>query len=432
MALQTTPYKGARDFYPEDKRLQSVIFSTLADVCERYGYELYDAPILEPTELYLSKGNTEIIEQQTYTFKDRGDRSVTLRTEMTPSVSRMVAARRQELAYPLRWYSIPQCWRYERMQRGRGREFFQLNVDVFGHEAVFAEHELLLIIRDIFESFGANKTHYRIRVSSRSLMKRIFRELLGLDDTTQKTLSHLIDRMHKLDKRVFNSQLTEQLSQSADPERAYQLMHTVLAATNIDQLPNEVHVYEETKELQKLLALAKKSKLDAVEFDPTIVRGFEYYTGIVFEVSDANNENARAMFGGGRYDSLIADFGVDPVPTVGFGMGDITLLNFLEDYELLPHTQSTTQVYLIVIGEFYEHAIELASHMRKSGITVAIDMSGRKIEKAIKSADKKHIDFVLFVGSDNITSGKYDLKNIRTGEQRPVAYDEIASAVKKG
>src|SRR5688572_28524802 len=160
MALPTQPYKGARDFYPEEMRLEKYIFAKWREVCERFGYEEYDAPILEPTELYLSKGNEEIIKEQTYSFTDRGGRNVTLRTEMTPTVSRMVAARRQELAYTLRTYSIPQCWRYERMQRGRGREFYQLNVDLFGISGLSADQEMIQVSDAIMQSFGAKRSMY--------------------------------------------------------------------------------------------------------------------------------------------------------------------------------------------------------------------------------------------------------------------------------
>lgn len=429
MKLQTNPYKGARDFYPEDKRVQSLLFNRLSNVCERYGYEAYDAPILEPTELYLSKGNVEIIEQQTYTFTDRGDRSVTLRTEMTPSVSRMVAARRQELSYPLRWYSIPQCWRYERMQRGRGREFYQLNVDIFGDDSVAAEHELLLIVQDIFTAFGADESHYSIRVNSRALMKRAFREVVGLSQESEASLSQLIDRMHKIDQSRFQADLSEIVSTCDNPESAEAFIHSLLASTHIDELPAKVQALEETEELKRLMELVQESDIRSVVFDPTIVRGFDYYTGIVFEVIDKSPDNTRAMFGGGRYDSLVADFGVEPVPTVGFGMGDITLLNFLETHGLLPTVEATTDVYVVAIGDVYKHAQTLAAKLRRDGLGVALDTTGRKIDKCIKAADKKQIPYVLFIGTQEIQSRSYRLKNIQSGHEQAVSEDEIASSI---
>ena len=199
MALSTQPYKGARDFYPGDKRMQKYMFGKMREVCERFGYEEYDAPILEPTELYASKTSDEIVNEQTYTFTDRGDRSVTIRTEMTPSVSRMVAGQRQELAYPVRWYSIPNLWRYERPQRGRLREFWQLNVDVFGLAGLEAEHEMILIADGIMKSFGAKHDMYTIKLNSRKLINTVMHDTLGLDETQAQTMIRLIDKMHKME-----------------------------------------------------------------------------------------------------------------------------------------------------------------------------------------------------------------------------------------
>src|SRR5437868_4829553 len=176
MSLPTQPYKGARDFYPEDKRLQKYIFGVLRRVVEGFGYQEYDAPIIEPIELYLSKTSDEIVAEQTYSFIDRGGRNVTLRPEMTPSVSRMVAARRQGLAYPLRWYSIPNLWRYERPQRGRLREHWQLNIDIFGVAGLEAEHEIILVADALMRAYNAKHSMYSIRINSRQLMEAFFRE----------------------------------------------------------------------------------------------------------------------------------------------------------------------------------------------------------------------------------------------------------------
>ncbi|MCA9331052.1 ATP phosphoribosyltransferase regulatory subunit, partial [Candidatus Saccharibacteria bacterium] len=203
MALSTQPVKGARDFYPADMWLEKYIFRVWREVCERFGYEEYDAPILESTDLYLAKGNQEIIDEQTYSFTDRGGRNLTLRTEMTPTVSRMVAARRQELAYPARLYSIPQCWRYERMQRGRGREFYQLNVDVFGLDNLAAEQEMITMADAILKQFGAKPKSYEIKISSRMMVDALMRDVLGLDQTQAQSLIRLIDRMKKMETAKF-------------------------------------------------------------------------------------------------------------------------------------------------------------------------------------------------------------------------------------
>lgn len=250
--LGTQPYKGVRDFYPEDMAVQNYIFRVWHKVAEQFGYEEYGASILEPTEIYTEKSGEEIINEQTFTFIDRGNRSVTLRPEITPTLARMVAARRRNLKFPLRWYSIPNLFRYERPQRGRRREHWQLNCDLMGIAGVEADKEIVSLAYTIMKELGAKDNDFEIRVNNSDI--DIFKEI-G---------------------------------------------------------PNFV-------------------------FDPSLARGQAYYTGMVFEIFDSNKENLRAIAGGGRYDDLLEMFGVDPVPTVGFGMGDITVRDFLETHGLKTH-----------------------------------------------------------------------------------------------
>ncbi len=334
MALSTQPYKGARDFYPEDKRLQKYMFNTIRRVLERYGYEEYDAPILEPLALYLAKTGDEIVTEQTYTFEDRGGRRVAIRPEMTPTVSRMVAAKRQELGYPLRWYSIPNLWRYERPQRGRLREHWQLNVDIFGIEDMLAELELIQIADNIFKSFGATHDMYTIRVNSRKLMDFIMEEYLQLSEVQIHTMK-LIDRMHKIDHADFMAELDAICTPTQREHGVSNKLIGLLRTKQLHHLPEVIREHQSAKELKKLIDMLDDARVPNVVFDITIMRGFDYYTGIVFEIFDTRDDNNRSMMGGGRYDGLVGLFGVEPVPTVGFGFGDVTLQNFLEGHDLL-------------------------------------------------------------------------------------------------
>ncbi len=247
--LDTAPYKGVRDFYPEDMAVQNYIFNTWREVAEKFGYVEYSASLLEPTELYTEKSGTEIVNEQTFTFTDRGDRSVTLRPEMTPSLARMIAARRRNLKFPLRWFSIPNLFRYERPQRGRKREHWQLNCDLLGMSGIEADKEMISLAYAVMKEFGAKDEDFEIRINNSDIEN--FKEI-G---------------------------------------------------------PNIVS-------------------------DPTLARGQTYYTGIVFEIFDTNKENGRAIAGGGRYDNLLELFEVEPIPAVGFGMGDITMRDFLETHNL--------------------------------------------------------------------------------------------------
>ena len=390
MALSTQPYKGARDFYPEDKRIQKYMFGKMREVAERFGYEEYDAPILEPTELFLAKGNQEIIDEQTYTFMDRGQRSVTIRTEMTPTVSRMVAGKRQELPYPLRWYSIPNLWRYERTQRGRLREFWQLNVDIFGVEGVEAEHEIIQVVDQTLKSYGAKSDMYEIQLNSRKLTEELFSTYLGLDRTQGETLIRLIDRMKKMDHAEFVAQADAILTPTQREQGVLDSVVQLLKARKLSDLPSGFEMHKSVLDLQQLMELLDESRIANARFDITLMRGFDYYTDIVFEVFDTDPANNRSMFGGGRYDGLIGMFGVEPVPTVGVAAGDVTLQNFLESHELLPTLHPETDAYVVLIGDnIYERAQHSLMELRKMGVNIAVDTTGRKPDKQIKTAVKK-------------------------------------------
>ncbi len=430
MSLSTQPYKGARDFYPEDKRLQKYLFKVMREVAERFGYEEYDAPILEPTELFLSKGNQEIIEEQTYTFTDRGGRSVTVRTEMTPSVSRMVAGQRQELPYPVRWYSIPNLWRYERTQRGRLREFWQLNVDIFGAQDLSAEHELIVLSDQLLKAYGAKSDMYNICIASRVLTDYLLQDYLGLDEVQAQMAVKLIDRMHKIAPEEFDVQLDAILSPSQRESGTGQRLTSLLAAKKISDLPSDVQLHPGAEDLDRLLTLLETSHVKSAQLDLTIVRGFDYYTGIVFEVSDADPENNRSMFGGGRYDGLVGAFGVEPVPTVGFGMGDVTLQNFLESHQLLPKLTTETDVRVLLIGDLYQRVQPVLSELRALGLNVAVDTTGRKFDKQIKAADKSGVRYVLIIGEQELSEGRFKLKDLVSGTEEAHGAERIVSIVK--
>lgn len=431
MALSTQPYKGARDFYPEEMRLEKYIFSKWREVCERFGYEEYDAPILEPTELYLSKGNEEIIKEQTYSFTDRGGRDVTLRTEMTPTVSRMVAGRRQELAYPVRLYSIPQCWRYERTQRGRGREFYQLNVDMFGVSDLSADQEMIQISDAIMQSFGARRDSYTIKVNSRKLVDKVFGHYLGLDEASAKALTRLVDRMHKMERAAFKEQAEAIFSDEQRESGYVEGLFAFLESKSIETLPPQLKDEPSVLMLKVLVESLQDSSISNIEFDPTLMRGFDYYTDVVFEVFDTDPQNNRSMFGGGRYDGLVAAFGVEPVPTVGFAMGDITLANFLQSHDLAPAFRPETDVYVVLIGEdVYNKAQKVVADLRAAGVNVAVDGSGRSPDKQIKSAAKKGITYVLFIGERELAEEQFEIKNLATGKSERHSAARIVSIVK--
>jgi histidyl-tRNA synthetase len=425
MSLSTQPYKGARDFYPPEKRLQKYLFGIMREVVESYGYEEYDAPIIEPIDIYLAKSGSEIVNDQTYTFEDRGGRKVTLRPEMTPTVSRMVAGQRQELAYPLRWYSIPNLWRYERPQRGRLREHWQLNVDIFGVPGLQADSEIIQVANKLLLSYKATPDMYAIRVNSRKLVEYILSNYCQLEPDSVAKCIHLIDKKSKMEVSEFKDLLVGEIAE----EKAAKLL-AVLETSDINSLPEDLLKHDSINQLRELLKLLQTNGINNAIFDVTLMRGFDYYTDIVFEVFDKDPGNPRAMFGGGRYDGLVGLFGAEPVASVGFGMGDVTLHDFLEVHGLLPTVKAETDIYVALINDVAEQAQTTIDTLRDQGLKVAVDFSNRSLDAQIKSALKKGINFVLFIGSEEISSGQFTLKNLESREETKVALSDIAKAVK--
>jgi histidyl-tRNA synthetase len=431
MALSTKPYKGARDFYPADKRLQKYMFAKWRTVAERFGYEEYDAPILEPLDIYLAKTGEEIVNEQTYAFEDRGGRKVVIRPEMTPTVSRMVAAQRQELAYPLRWYSIPNLWRYERPQRGRLREHWQLNVDIFGVAGVAAEYEIINLVDAMFKQFGAKPAMYEIRLNSRQLIDFALADYLGFNKAEAHAVSKLIDRLRKMERSDFIAKVDAAISPKARQNGTVEKLLVLLETKNLAKLPPPLKKHPSVSELQHLLSQLAAAGVKNAKFDVSIMRGFDYYTDIVFEVFDQHPNNNRSMVAGGRYDGLVGLFGVAPVPTVGFGWGDVTLANFLELHHLLPGFKPETDVYAALVGDVLDQARPFIAELRAGGLNVAVDLSGRKVGDQFKTADKKAIEQVLIIGETELQTGQFTLKNLETGQEQKGDLKTLAQALKE-
>lgn len=430
MSLSTQPYKGVRDFYPEDMRVQKYIYDLWSKVCEQFGYEEIGASVLEPAEIYEAKSGQEIVDNEMYTLVDKSDRRVALRPEMTPTVSRMVAGRRQELAYPVRWYDIPNLLRYERPQRGRLREHWQLNVDLFGVAGVNADHEIISVADAIMQAFGAKRSMYEIRVNSRKFINHVLNDYLGLDTVEAHTISKLIDRMHKIERAEFVTMVEAAINPTLREAGVADRLLALLDNPSLQSLPEELKATEPLQELIKLMALLNASGITNARFDISLMRGFDYYSDTVFEVFDLHPDNNRAMFGGGRYDGLVGMFGVEPVPTVGFGQGDVTMRLFLETHGLLPDLKPETELYVILIGDVYSAVQPLMQELRGEGVTCAVDMSGRKLDKQIQTAGKKGIQYALFVGEKELAEQRYPIKNLKSGEEQVLSAARLVSFVK--
>ncbi len=408
--LPTTCYKGVRDFFPKDAFVHDYIIDTMARTCEKFGYEKYDASILEPSELYKNKSSEseEIVNEQTYTFTDRGKREVTLRPEMTPTVARMIVAKKRELSFPVRWYSIPNCFRYERTQRGRLREFWQLNADIFGASSIDAEVDNILLAYNIMKEFGANDADFEIRLNDRALLTDIFKDLNLSFEVSQNVLK-LLDKRAKMTEQKFIESLEEFLNGKTK------------------ELIAKIDSTHTTVRLQEVISKLHTLGVTNTKIDTGTVRGFNYYTGIVFEIFDTDPENNRSLFGGGRYDDLTKLFSDEPITAVGFGMGDVTIENFLEKRNLLPKYIPTTEIMICPLNKsFATDAQNLANLLRKKNINTTVNLSFKKLKDQIKSADKQEIPFIIPFGDKEQESGQYRIKHLPSKEEiTTTSIDEI-------
>ena len=417
----TQGVRGTRDFYPEDMRIRNWLFERFHSAARSHGFEEYDAPVLESEELYTRKAGEEIV-GQLYNFEDKGGRKVSLRPEMTPSLARMVMARAGALALPIKWYSIPQCWRYERTQRGRGREHYQWNVDIWGMNGVEADAELLSVLVQFFDSVGLSSEDLVIRISSRKVLEEVLGSL-GLEGEIFAQTCVIVDKMDKLPEDVIEAQLSDLglLSESISTIRS------VLGITDLESLSSALSSDSEALiELQSLFSLCDSYGIsDWVSFDASVVRGLAYYTGPVFETHDRAG-NLRAICGGGRYDKLIGTLGGNDLPATGFGFGDMVVMELLADKGLLP--ELSTGVSDVVFGmgtELRGAAMQVAAKLRSAGRSVDLVLEDKKMKWVFKHAERCGATRLVMVMPDEWAEGKVRIKDLDTGEESTVAMEDL-------
>ena len=414
-------YKGVRDFYPDDWRQVKYLLEAASKTADSYGYEAYEAPLLEPLEIYEVKAQNsqEIITNQVYRLTDEAGRRLAVRPEMTPSLARLVVARQTNLLYPLRWYSCPRLWRYEKPQYGRLREHYQFNADILGVDSWPAEYELIWLLTDIFKKLGALDDDYVIYVNSRPVLEKILLDL-GIDQVNLKELIQLIDG--RLKNPAF---FKKKVGQILSSEQALAL-EKLLNIGDFKKLPEGLQKEASAKELGQLLTNLEKSGLKNVFLNLGIVRGFDYYTGIVFEVFDKKRDNSRSLAGGGRYDRLVESFGGQPLAAVGFGLGDVTLANFCQSRGLLPKLASRVEVLLALLPE--TELVEvwpLVNKLRAAGLKIEVEFSPRRLDKKINLAAKKGIPWVLFAGPKEVNEQVFVVKNLASGQQKSLSPSQL-------
>jgi len=411
--------KGARDFYPEDMATRAWLYQAIRHVSEQFGYQEYDGPFLEKIELYAAKSGDQLVKEQAFVFPDRGGELITLRPELTPSLTRMVAQRQNELVLPLRWWSFGPFWRYEKPQKGRSREFYQWNIDLVGATSPEADAELISIIGSFFRNVGLTPEEVVIRVNNRKLMNQ---ELggLGIPEELRKKVLELIDRRDKMRPEEWEANGLEIGLQPVQIEGLMSLLE-------------DASLWEKSSELRRLFkALDALGGREYVRYDPQIIRGLDYYTGTVFEAWDQKKE-FRAILGGGRYDNLVADVGGDPLPGIGFAMGDMVVTLVLKKYGRIPKFQnSPAPVLVTVFDEEHEtSSLKFAASLRNEGLKVSCYPDPVKLPKQLKFADRIAVPVVVIIGPDEEANQRVTIKNLVTRTQKTVARGLATEVIKE-
>jgi len=415
--------KGTRDWFPEEFLFRKYIFDTWRKVCLRYGFEEYLTPLVESADIYRAKSGEDIGGKELVTFKDLGGRELSIRPEMTPSVVRMLTKVYASSPKPLKYFSIANFMRNEKPQRGRNREFWQLNCDIFGNESLFSDLEILQLAIDLMLEFDPPQNSFTVAINNRELIEAVL-DLSGaniLSAEAKISIVRILDKWDKLDKK----EITKNLKTNGLKPEAIEVLEVFMNSSSLEEIIQELPVLKNNKgliETAKIIEILDDLGYgDLIEFRPTIIRGFDYYDGMVFEVFDNNPENNRAMFGGGRYNGLAEIFGAKNFPAVGFAPGDETLKLFLESWGMLDNLKTIVdeKYYLPLLDNNLQMEInKLAKEWRSRGFNVLVGLDEQKISKALEFANKKNIDKVIIVGPEEVSQGEYKIKNMVTGEEK--------------
>lgn len=408
---------GTRDFYPDKMRWRNWLFNICRQVSELYGYEEYDGPFLEYLELYAAKSGEELVNGQTYTFESRGGEKLAIRPEMTPTLARMVAAKQNELRKPIRWYSIPNIWRYERNQRGRKREFYQYNVDILGIESLEADAEILAVVVDIMRAFGLEKGEFVIRLNNRYYLEELLKQI-GIDLSLKDAIYREIDRIEKLPPATFQTNLRD----AGLTDQQLNQLETALRQKDFGDFAPLKNLWQK---------LEQYNIAEYVEFDPSIVRGLLYYTGAVFEVWDPTKKFTRAIMGGGRYDNLVTDLGGQPLPAVGIAFSDVVIEEMLLQQNKMPNLPRQLDAFVAYYSDEQKiTAGQVATQLRAAGLKTELNLLDLKIGDQLKAASKSGAHYAVIIAPQELERGEVNVKNLTDRSQQAVKLDDLTQFLK--
>ena len=411
------PVRGTQDYYPPEMALRTWLYARMRAVSESFGYQEYEGPFLERFDLYAARSGAELVEKQSYVFEDRGGEKIALRPELTPTLARMVAARQRQLTFPLRWWSFGPFWRYEKPQKGRTREFFQWNIDLVGEDSPEADAELAAIAAAFLKSVGLQASETQVLVNNRQLMQAEL-DALAIKPALYVDVFNLIDRRASL-------------SADAWKVRGKDLGLDTTQLMGVEALVEDQELWEKSASLVRFFKAVEAYGVgDYVKFAPHIIRGLDYYTGTVFEAWDTAGE-FRAIFGGGRYNDLVNAVGGDPVPAVGFAVGNVVISLLLQTFGHVPELKGGAPIYITAFdAEHLLASISLAAELRAAGLQVSSHLAAEKLQKQFKLADRLGVRFVLVLGPDELAKDEVSVKDLKNGQQRSLPRRGLAAELK--
>lgn len=432
------PLRGFKDFYPVNLKKVNWIIETVRDIAEVYCYEEYMGPLLEPIEIFAAKSSEELVNEQSFFVEKKKGKKLILRPEITPTLARMIAKKSQELKKPIRWYSIPTCYRYERPQKGRRREFVQFNADILGEDSLYAELEIFKISIEILTSFGATSKQFQLHYNSRRFIDAVSKFILNVPKNQMALVYKVLDKSDKMDESEFEKYVIDSFQDEIIVQGILKLKESKSLEDllkNFDKIPDGFYESEGYKELTSLTSLIEEAEIsDYCSFSSSIVRGLDYYTGVVYEVFDTGTENIRAIFGGGRYDDLLSLYSDERVSGIGFGMGVLMLSLFLKTYNLIPdfisEQDNSGVIYIASINEkVANHAIKIADLIREENIPCIIDYRFKGLKNQLSKANELGVLITIILGPKEISENKVMIKNMTNNEQKEIGFNEIIEEI---
>ena len=432
--LSTKPLRGMEDYYPSDLRETNWIIENIRDVAELYSYEEFESPSLEPIEIYAAKSSDELVNEQSFIVEKKEGEKLILIPELTPSLARMITAKRQELKKPIRWFSVPTCFRYERPQKGRRREFKQINMDILGEDSLYADLEIFNIVVDIFSEFGATSEQFQIYYNNRRFIDSVCETILNIPNEKIPLVYKILDKADKMEDSeyekfvldIFQDEIIIQgISKLKDAVSLKELLN------QFEEIPQEFYETKGYNELTSFIQLLEDAEIsEFCTFSPKVVRGLDYYTGIVYEVFDTGKENIRSIFGGGRYDDLLSLFSDEKITGTGFGMGVLMFSLFLKTYNLIPEeireADYSDTIYIASINEnVSDYALKLARMVRAEDFPCIVDYRFSNLKNQLSKANELGVLIVLILGPKEMEQNEVTIKNMKTETQETIKISSL-------